>query len=852
MANVVQYILDIKTGKASKGLKKMGDSADRAEKKLGRVKKSGLKMASQLGNAVTGMAAGIGMATAAFGTMFRAVQDLAVGARDLTKEVVDSVNNLNDLSAVSGLTAQTIQALTASFQASGQEAGKAQAFVGRWPKIYSDLAAEGTKASVAARQLGIEVKNSDGSMKSSDELLRNITKSLQAVKNDTERATAGFAILGRAGADFLQALGKTSEFEAFHKLTEQFGVKTSPRASAEAAEFQATMAAVQVVVAGLKQDFINATNGVGIFIGFMRKTIVVAVALQEMISNNQEAFELLGQSMATMSAGLFEMFQGLSGAFANYLADMIRNTLIQWTAVLLLLKQIGAISEEQFQTAGKVIGGAGGSSEALRTITQEFSEMEFGESKGAEEALASLDAILAGLDDQTVMTKFSLGELDDALKDTGDQAEKTAKVVRSAEEKKFDAQWEAFDRFVANTAAAFETLNMTPLQKELFAIEQTITGLEDALEFYDAWTENIENITEVEQLLSKARAEQTRIMESGIVAMEQTSMAFSQMIESFAISAEAIQSPEQFLRALPGMLEQSPELAGSASELLAGGAQSIAGRIGVEGGTKVVAAAGKAGAGLVSAAGAAATAAPIVGALGLIAVSLAKLGESTQAEINEKFDSFIVNFEKGIDLLPKLLINVLPEFIAQISKLLFVDLFKLIALDLPIALIAAIPILVVEVVKEVILLIADIYKGIVRGMEGIRDFIDLLKTEGIKGIIESFKVAFRELMGDMKDWFVEAFSMRSGGRFIPSAAGGIRFTGTESGLALLHRGETVVPESNVTSQAVNRRMNRSMNGMNIIINADIIEGNAVDALVRKIEERFYDFGASTSPLFGGT
>jgi hypothetical protein len=181
-----------------------------------------------------------------------------------------------------------------------------------------------------------------------------------------------------------------------------------------------------------------------------------------------------------------------------------------------------------------------------------------------------------------------------------------------------------------------------------------------------------------------------------------------------------------------------------------------------------------------------------------------------------------------------------------------IDLSKLLMIDLPLALIAAIPILIVEIVQEVILLIADIYKGIVLTIEGITNFIDRLKTDGIRGIIDALKEALRGLMTDMKDWIVDAFSMRSGGRFIPQAAGGIRFTGSESGLALLHRGETVVPESNVTTQAVNRRLNRSGGGMNIIINADIIEGSAVDSLVRKIEERFGEFGASTSTLFGGT
>jgi len=822
MANVVQYILDIKSGKATKGLKKMGDSADRADKKLGRVKKSGLQMASQLGNAVTGLAAGFGMAAMAVGTMFRAVGDLAKGARDLSKEVVDSVNNLNDLSAISGLSAQTIQALAASFEASGQESSKAQGFVGKWPKIYSDLATEGSKAAVAAKQLGIEITNSDGSMKSSDELLRNITSSLQAVSDDTQRATAGFAILGRAGADFLQALGKTAEFDAFHNLTEKFGVKTTPRASAEAAEFQATLAAMKVVTSGLKQDFINATGGIAIFTGFMRKTIIVAVALQEMISANQDAFILLGESMATMSAGLFELFQDLTGSFGEMMADWINISVTNWTALILLMRQVGAISEETASSAFKTLLGAGGAAEGMRTITQEFSEMNFEQSKGAEEALASLDAILAGLDKTVGVADFSFKELNDQLDATGKSAEAAGKGLRSAQEKDYDKRLASTDAFIASTEHSFNTMNMDPLEQRMYSLDQTVYELESAFEFLE---ESGLSTTKVTQLLGKARAEQTRIMIDGIEVTKQASIELSDLFGGFATGIDAVQSPEQLLRAVPNAMKAAPAIA----QAVGAGSSGLA------------------------AAGSLAAAAPVVGGLGLVAVALAKLGETTEAEINDKFDSFMVNFEKGIDLLPKLIMKVLPEFIAQISKVLFIDLTRLIAIDLPIALIAAIPILIVEIVQEVILLIADIYKGIVRTVEGITNFIDRLKSDGIKGIIDAFKDAFKELMGDMKDWVVEAFSMRSGGRFIPQAAGGIRFTGSESGLALLHRGETVVPESNVTTQAVNRRLNSSMGGgLNIIINADIIEGNAVDALVRKIEERFGEFGASTSTLFGGT
>ncbi len=99
----------------------------------------------------------------------------------------------------------------------------------------------------------------------------------------------------------------------------------------------------------------------------------------------------------------------------------------------------------------------------------------------------------------------------------------------------------------------------------------------------------------------------------------------------------------------------------------------------------------------------------------------------------------------------------------------------------------------------------------------------------------------------------DIISKRSGGRYIPSARGGIRYTGMDEGLAMLHRGEYVVPETGQAPQGVQRTMmGMGSGGVTININAAVVESNAVDELVRQIERRFSAFGSSTSPLFGGS
>ena len=80
----------------------------------------------------------------------------------------------------------------------------------------------------------------------------------------------------------------------------------------------------------------------------------------------------------------------------------------------------------------------------------------------------------------------------------------------------------------------------------------------------------------------------------------------------------------------------------------------------------------------------------------------------------------------------------------------------------------------------------------------------------------------------------------------------MRFTGSQEGLAMLHSNEYVVPESGARPQAVNRIMNQQSNsGITINVTGEIVERDAVEELVRKIEQKFQSYGTMQSTLFAG-
>jgi hypothetical protein len=209
--------------------------------------------------------------------------------------------------------------------------------------------------------------------------------------------------------------------------------------------------------------------------------------------------------------------------------------------------------------------------------------------------------------------------------------------------------------------------------------------------------------------------------------------------------------------------------------------------------------------------------------------ALSDLGQKDPEEIKEEFRATFEGIAKGIKVLVPLLAEMLPPILFDAAKMIINALIQL-------------PVLIASHLSKAI---GDVLKGVV----------DFFKSP-IKNIFEALKQAFVNLVDLIVGAFTSVFPSFMGGGRMPSAQGGLRFTGANRGLAMLHEGEMVVPRSGQISSTVARDAQGAIQaqgggGVTVVINSAITERSAVDALVRKIEERFSAFGQSTSPLFGG-
>jgi len=180
----------------------------------------------------------------------------------LTQSVIDYRNELNDAAARTGLMATTLQGLRLSAEATGQEFSSVLSAIERIPKLLAD-ADRGLKTQKQAfEDLDVEIHEVDGSLRTADDVTRDLIKSLGNITDPTEKAAKGMTLFGRSGGKLVQALGAGNElFEQHVKLAEMYGVDVGPEASAAAARMQEEFSRLGLVARGAGDDLWQAFGG---------------------------------------------------------------------------------------------------------------------------------------------------------------------------------------------------------------------------------------------------------------------------------------------------------------------------------------------------------------------------------------------------------------------------------------------------------------------------------------------------------------------------------------------------------------------------------------------------------------
>ena len=536
-----------------------------------------------------------------------------------------------------------------------------------------------------------------------------------------------------------------------------------------------------------------------------------------------------------MGQGFIDVFKFVGGAVGTILAGIMNQIATTLNSIGILLNALGqADAAASFIRAGV---GLQATTQALTTLgsaaTGESGSSAFAEGKKRAQEL--MQAIIAGLDDATKKSAFDFDKLTESINKTGDAAEKTAKSVDKLEQF-FDgagaAEAKRIDAVLKLENQLTQAFDLDGLDKELVKFDAVIGQLQDNIAFFEELgLSTSRSFGLLNQVLEQRAARVEELAQAEREALAQrASEVFDTVSGVFsAVLGGGLSAFGNVLQAASPAIEQG--VGSLATSLLSTLGVASAGPMGAVVGQlagQVVSTIGQTINQALSAlqglgtfrdeAGARARAKKISEEQGITFAQA--LQEERRKEIANELQQQTDAIKLGLQILPELLFETLPpilnDFLIEFGQLLF---------ELP------------DRIRES-------FSNAVFANAGLGS--DATPGDQLRAFLEFF--TFSTSGGEIR-----APGM-FGGQTLLSAQGGIRFTGADQGLAMLHRGEFVVPETNIAPQAVSRRLDREVGGggVTINVNADVVERSAIDELVNRIEQRFATFGGNTSPLFGGT
>ena len=206
----------------------------------------------KLGGAADAVDKGFVAAKVALGAFLglQAVQGVLAFARS-TINVADS---MNDMSMQTGIAVETLSELDYAAKMNGASLEDVQKALTKVSVKATDAATGSKTAAVAFDVLGVSVKNADGTMRSSVDLLEDIGDSFRGISDPTVKAALAVEIFGKTGVQMIPVIENMRKSR--EEARELGGVLGSDFAT-QAAEFNDNVDRMEIMLRGLSVTVLN-------------------------------------------------------------------------------------------------------------------------------------------------------------------------------------------------------------------------------------------------------------------------------------------------------------------------------------------------------------------------------------------------------------------------------------------------------------------------------------------------------------------------------------------------------------------------------------------------------------------
>ena len=211
----------------------------------------------------------------------------------LVKQSFDFIDTIGKTSARTGIATDTLQAFQLAAIESGTTVEQTQKGLEKFARSIGD-AGRGLKTQVDIfKDLGVNIENTDGTLKTFEEILFEVAEGLGQLGSEAERATALANLFGRAGIQFSEIFRNGAEgLNEFIKRANDLGIILDEKTIKAVEKFNDTVSVIKLQIGALKNNITGA---------FVPALQLIAEKLRDTITagkNSAEGFDALGKAMA--------------------------------------------------------------------------------------------------------------------------------------------------------------------------------------------------------------------------------------------------------------------------------------------------------------------------------------------------------------------------------------------------------------------------------------------------------------------------------------------------------------------------------------------------------------------------
>lgn len=257
--------------------------------------------------------------TAALGAA-AAIAATAAASLKLAKDVTAARMRVIDLAEGTGFATESLSALQMVATLSGRQLD--QLVPRDFGRLMVEARDQSSDAARAFRELGVEVEDGNGNLRTQDAVLNDVIRRLQGMERGAERSELQTKLLGEAGRELMAALDGSSLEDAVDQA-ERLGLKVGPEAVEQTKKLNDEFSKLDLAVSQAMQNMSDGFSGSLIpAISATSKAIVgLGATIGSMVGNAQEAgwkAAIPFYGMGVQIAGTVRALQDGADAVANW------------------------------------------------------------------------------------------------------------------------------------------------------------------------------------------------------------------------------------------------------------------------------------------------------------------------------------------------------------------------------------------------------------------------------------------------------------------------------------------------------------------------------------------------------